>query len=64
MSSPNTRLSRNFTFDSPLHKSLMEESKGAPSNLMNMMSETQGWLVKVRHSISDVGKELNKIRAR
>ena len=42
----------------------MEESKGPPGNLLNMMSETQGWLAKVRTSIAEVGKELNKIRAR
>ena len=59
-----TKLSRNFNFDSPLHKSLMEESKGTPSNLLNMMLETQGWLGKVRTSIVEVGKELNKIRVR
>jgi len=31
---------------------------------MNMMNETQGWLSRVRSSITEVGKELNKIRAR
>jgi len=58
------RNSRNFDFESPMHKSLMEETKGSPANLLNMMSETQGWLAKVRQSISEVGKELNKIRNR
>ena len=56
--------SRNFNFESPLHKSLMEESKGTPSNLLNMMQETQGWLGKVRSSILEVGKELSKVRVR
>ena len=64
MSNSSPLRSPSAAFESPLHKSLLEESKGSPGNLLNMMSETQGWLGKVRASILDVGKELNKIRTR
>ncbi len=55
----------NYEFTTPLKSgfstSPMEESG---YNLLNIMSETQGWLGKVRQSIVEVGKELSAVRAR